>query len=326
MEIAYNAMNLEIRPAERTMIEEELARLDGVLSKFPRPVAHLGIEKSPRKGGYGVSLHVRLSTRPLFATAWGGNLRGAVELATDKLVRQAKRHLDVLRKEERAGANTVRNSYASRLPTAAELASIRDLEEFRDQAAHHVARLNDVLNRERRLDPRAKAAGGRISVPDIVEEALVYVFEHFHEKPAEMSPDRWLVRRGLLLFEQELERVAGITSATDAPRSAAPVQEDWEELMDLPLLRFRPLESRPDEDARASPEALGIRGKAQTETAAALKELPDRQRRTLLLRHLEGYDLPEIAYVLNAGEDQVEEWLLLAETTLQERLKDWRPV
>ena len=116
-----------------------------------------------------------------------------------------------------------------------------------------------------------------------------------------------------------------MTAGSDTPAPPPEEQEDWEELMDLPVFEPRPLEGRPADSARASPEVMGRRRKAQAATAAALKALPDALRRTLVLRHMENYSVEEIAYILNTTEERVEGWLLEAETVLQDRLREWRP-
>jgi len=325
MKTEYRAVNLTLRNADRQHIDEELDKIGSTLRSFADPIAHVEVERSVRKGGYGVSLHVALPTRSLFANAWGDDLRSAIELVSDKVTRQAKKHLDMLRREQRAGADSVRDKWEPMPPTREDLESVRDLEDFRDQVAHHAARLSQVLKRERRLDPRIRNAGGAISLADITEEALTYVFEHFREKPAHMSPDRWLVRRGLLILDAELDRVEHeATGEGEAPPVAEP-QEDWEEVMDLPVFMISGLEQTPADESRTSPSIIGDRVEAQQATAEALKSLPPLYRKALLLKHLEGYQLPEIAYVLNSNEQQVDDWLNEAEVRMQERLKTWRP-
>ncbi|MHC4470928.1 MAG: HPF/RaiA family ribosome-associated protein [Planctomycetota bacterium] len=326
MEIVYHTVNHEIRPEERGAIVAELDRVVDFVKRFPRPVAHVEVEKSPRKGGFGVSIHVKLSTRALFASSWESDLRSAVELTVDRLVRQVKKHLDRLRENERAGAETTRNSGFYLSPTVADLESARDIEDFRDQISGHAAKLHRVLRRELRLDPRAEQAGGAVSVPDLVEEALAYVFEHFREKPLDMSPDRWLVRRGLIFLDEELDRASGATAGSEAALPPTEIPEDWEDLMDLPVFEPVPLDRRPADASKASPEIRSDRGEAQRATAEALKGLSERHRKSILLRHLEGYEVPEIAYVLNATEDQVDQWLLEGETALQDQLRRWRGI
>ena len=325
MEIDYNTVNLTIHPAERESVEKQLERVSTTLSTFSGLTAHIEIERSLRKGGIGVSLFVKLPTRSLFATAWGSDVRSATELATDKVVRQARKHLDLLRKEERAGSDSVRTSEPYRPVTVEDLAQVRDSEDFRDHVADHAARLHKVLLRERRLDPRVKAAGGLVSLPDIVEEALAYVFGHFREKPPHMSPDRWLVRRGLLILDEELSRIEREPTGGTPEPHAEEEREDWEDLMDLPVFEATAMDAHAAEEGRAAPDVIGDRHEAQRETAAALKALPERQRKAIVLKHLEGYALPEIAYVLNAEEATVESWLAEAEVKLKNRLQTWRP-
>jgi RNA polymerase sigma factor (sigma-70 family) len=324
MDITYHAVNHDLRPEERERIERELGRVGEFLKQFPRPSYHVEIEHSARKGGHGVSVHVNLSTRSLFATAWGSDLRSGAEAAVDKLVRQAKKHLDRLRKDERAGAETPRAESFFPEPTVEDLKAVRDLEDFKDQIATHSARLHKYLRRELRLLKRGGRVATGVSLSDVVEDALVYVFEHFDQKPKELSPDRWLIRRGLLFLHEALDQAEKAESAHEPSRTIEEEPEDWEELMGLSGPESVPMDGHLAEDAQADPEKLRDRGDAQVATAEALAKLPSLQRQSVLLRHLEGYRIPEIAYVLNTDEPQVEQWLDEAEVALQGRLKDWR--
>jgi len=323
MAIRYHTINLEMRPTERELVEKELGRVAAHLSNFPRSAWHVEVERSPRKGGYGVSVHINLPTRSLFATAWSNDLRGASETVSDKLVRQAKRHLNQLRRHEQPGAESTRRPHHYPAIPVRDLESVRDLEDFSDRIGHHAAQLHRVLRREMRLDPRTEAVGGAISVPDVVEDAIAYVFEHFREKPPELTPDRWLVRRGLIFLDAEFDRVEAAEESMPEPKSEP--QEDWEDLMDLPVAETLPFDGHPGEAGKTSPELLQYRREARFATAAALKALPPRLRMSLVLRHIEGYQIPEIAFVLNADDAQVEHWLDDAEVLLQDQLKTWRP-
>jgi DNA-directed RNA polymerase specialized sigma24 family protein/ribosome-associated translation inhibitor RaiA len=323
MAVQYHTINLQMRPTERELVETELGRVAEHLKTFSHPTWHVEVEKSPRKGGYGVSVHVNLPTRSLFATAWSNELRGASETVATKLVRQAKRHMEQLRRSEHPGAESGRRPERYREITVRDLESVRDLEDFSDRIAHHSAQLHRVLRREVKLDPRAEAAGGAVSVPDVVEDAIAYVFEHFREKPAELTPDRWLVRRGLIFLDAELDRVGD--AAESLPEPVSEPQEEWEELMDLPVPEHLPLDGRPGEAGKTSPELVQNQRQARFATAAALKALPPRLRKALVLRHIENYEIDEIGFVLNADDAQVESWLDDAEVLLQSQLKTWRP-
>ncbi len=323
MKVRYHTVNVDLPPQSREFLQAELGRVEDALRHFSDPIAHVEVEQSPRKGGFGVSIHVDLPTKSLFASHWGGDLRSAAEKVVDKLERQARRHLDRLRKDERAGAETHRNAVPAAAIEPEDLEAARDLEDFTDRISTHVARLHQVLRRELALDPRAEKAGGAVSVPDIVEEALLYVFEHFREKPARMSPDRWLVRRGLLFLDEELDRAVRTTPDTDMPEEEPEEPEVWEDLMDIPVFEPSPLDRQAASRSQASPEVLQDRAAMRRATAAALKSLPDRQRKALTLHYLENYDPAEIAYVLNSSEEKVERWLAEGRSSLRAALAEW---
>jgi DNA-directed RNA polymerase specialized sigma24 family protein/ribosome-associated translation inhibitor RaiA len=323
MAVQYHTINLQMRPTERELVERELDRVADHLKSFSHPKYHVEVERSPRKGGYGVSVHVNLPTRSLFATAWSSDLRGASETVANKLVRQAKRHMEQLRRNEKAGAASTRQPGSYRAITVRDLESVRDLEDFSDRIGHHAAQLHRVLRREMKLDPRTETVGGAISVADVVEDAIAYVFEHFREKPPELTPDRWLVRRGLIFLDAEFDRLED--GAEPTPEPVSEPQDEWEELLDLPVTEHLPLDGRPGEAGKTSPELVQNQRQARFATASALKALPPRLRKALVLRHIEGYEIGEIGFVLNGSDEQVEHWLDEGEVLLQDQLKTWRP-
>ena len=86
-----------------------------------------------------------------------------------------------------------------------------------------------------------------------------------------------------------------------------------------------PVEDAPEP---VDPEPSVIERMAQTErsraVAAAIGELPDRQRQALVLRHFEGMSNPEIGEALECSVEAVESLLARARRQLTKRMMEQR--
>ncbi len=96
------------------------------------------------------------------------------------------------------------------------------------------------------------------------------------------------------------------------------------------LRRFLGLEAAPDpapdpaDDTPGAEAALAAR-QDLARARAALRALPERQRRALLLRAAGGLSVPEIAAVLGLGPGAVEQLLVRARAGLRTRLREMPP-
>ncbi|MHC4925278.1 MAG: RNA polymerase sigma factor, partial [Planctomycetota bacterium] len=148
--------------------------------------------------------------------------------------------------------------------------------------------------------------------------------------PPYLSPEQFLWRRVLhqldLARNSVLRHRAG-DEAKDrlvAAHREADVEVDmeWEDAQDLLFGGGErlPLDFGVAEPDASDPATILDRDSVQTAVSAALKDLPEVQRRAVLLHDLEGYDPAEIAYVLSRTEARVKEDLDTARTTLREKL------
>jgi RNA polymerase sigma factor (sigma-70 family) len=120
--------------------------------------------------------------------------------------------------------------------------------------------------------------------------------------------------------EKEEERVAAARREADAE-----VDMEWEEAQDLVFGGGEPLPLDLDEagPCGSDPAEILDREAIQKAVGEALRALPDGQRRAILLHDLEGYDPPEIAFVLSEGEDRVLRDLKAARRKLRKRLREY---
>lgn len=94
------------------------------------------------------------------------------------------------------------------------------------------------------------------------------------------------------------------------------------------IRRRRPSVAVEDAPEPVDPEPSVLTQIARNETgravAAAIMELPPRQRQAIILRHFEGWSNPEIGEALESSVEAVESLLARARRTLAEKLNDER--
>ncbi|MCK6478941.1 MAG: sigma-70 family RNA polymerase sigma factor, partial [Planctomycetes bacterium] len=173
-----------------------------------------------------------------------------------------------------------------------------------------------------------------ISVPDVVDEALVWTMANLERRPAYLSPEQYLWRR--VLHDLDLARASVLRRSAaekeearvaDAHREPNPeLDMEWAEAEDLIYGGGEPLPLDLDEapGGDSDPAEILDREALREAVSDALTELPEAQRRALLLHDLEGYDPAEIAFVLARSEDRVREDLEGARRTLRRKLRDFR--
>lgn len=310
----------------RAKILESLDRVAKAVRGFPVTTVHIEVEHRPRKGGWGVSVNLQLPARSLFAAEWSRDLRTASRSAFGKVAFQVSSYRAHLRRHERRSHR--RELPETPVPAAAALQREREiLEGLRDRVAR-------LVRRELLHDPSlAGVPKEAVSVPDVVDEAMVWTVENLPSRPPFLTPEQFLWRR--VLHQLDLARESILRSAAasaEEERVAAahrePEQEmnmEWADAEDLLFGGGEPLPLDLDEAPRAvsDPASILDREAVQAAVSEALRELPEGQRRAVLLHDLEGYDAAEIAFVLARSEDRVREDLEAARRALRRRLREY---
>ncbi len=311
---------------DRARILESLDRVAKAVRGFPATTVHIEVEHRPRKGGFGVSVNLQLPARSVFAAEWSRDLGAAARSAFGKVAFQVASHRSLLRRHERRSHR--REVRAAPPPSAAALEREREvLEGLRDRVARLVRR--EILH-------DATLAGiprSAISVPDVVDEAMVWTQENLGRRPPFLTPEQFLWRR--VLHQLDLARASVLRTAAaerEEEKVAAAHREpeteldmEWSDAEDLIFGGGEPLPFDLDEapPGGSDPEAILGREALQVAVSEALRELPETQRRAVLLHDLEGYDPAEIAFVLARSEDRVREDLEAARRALQRRLREF---
>ena len=145
---------------------------------------------------------------------------------------------------------------------------------------------------------------------DAVQDAMLRLVRHYRDKPAaEWAPLFWGILRRRVVDLQRRRKVRSIMvgwlgGGRDADGDELPA---WE-------------------PADTGPGPLDRLHDAQSwaDMAAAVKQLPRRQREAFMLRVLEGLDVAETAQAMGCSEGSVKTHLSRAMHSLRDQLEDWR--
>lgn len=144
-----------------------------------------------------------------------------------------------------------------------------------------------------------RATPDRGQAEDLVQESLVAAWRSLDRFDGRSALRTWLF--GILTHK--------IASARRR-RSAVPVDDD---VLD-----------RPETGWRSDPEHAASNTELRAALDAALRSLPDQQRRVWVLVEVEGLSQPEVAQVLRLTPDAVRGLLFRARRGLVERMRQWR--
>jgi RNA polymerase sigma factor (sigma-70 family) len=327
-EVQWHVAGTGVGPGEREEVLRRLPNLLRAVRDFPVKTLHVEVDFNPRKGGFGVAVSLPLPAKTLHAAEWARDPAVAGRRAMNKVASQVATYRSLLRRHERRAHRGPGSPVAP--PAIAPAAPARErasLEAFRERAARHVR--HEIVH-----DPALAALPKEtVSVPDVVDEAMVWTLEHLGERPPFLTPEQFLWRRVLhqldLARASVLRRRAGEEEeAALAARHLEPEAEvdmEWADAEDLLFGGGEPLPLDLDEASRggSDPAAILDREAAQQAVSEALRELPDLERRALLLHDLEGYDPGEIALVLSLSEDRIRGYLDQARRALRRRLREF---
>lgn len=152
--------------------------------------------------------------------------------------------------------------------------------------------------------------GNREDALDAVQDAMLRLVKHYRDKPAEeWTPLFWGILRRRIVDLQRRRKVRSIVVGW----LGGGHDDDGDE---LPV--WEPADTGPDPLEKLHGEQY------YADMAAAVKQLPRRQREAFMLRVLEGLDVAETAQAMGCSEGSVKTHLSRAMQHLREELEEWR--
>lgn len=152
--------------------------------------------------------------------------------------------------------------------------------------------------------------GNREDALDAVQDAMLRLVKHYRGKPAEeWTPLFWGILRRRIVDLQRRRKVRSIVVGW----LGGGHDDDGDE---LPV--WEPADNGPDPLEKLHGE------QSYADMAAAVKQLPQRQREAFMLRVLEGLDVAETAQAMGCSEGSVKTHLSRAMQHLRGALEEWR--
>jgi hypothetical protein len=200
---------------------------------------------------------------------------------------------------------------------------------FEEYAGDLRRMLSRTLRRELVHDARsATARVQNMPVGDLADEAIAWGLENWRSKPHATSPETWVRKHALQLLDELLDDEAlaadGRAEERDAERRVLALEllsdqhdeerADWLDMAELALRRRRERPSLDDEpfDSLAcdpqvsSPEDRLDERETIVRLERALLRLPEKRRKVVAHRFLDGLAIEEIAYLVDEPAKLVE--------------------
>jgi len=323
-------------------IQQHVQKLRKFLHVFRPELVHLhGTVDRGQREGTTVSLNLRLPTGQLFATSDGTTPVTAAKASFEDLVKQLKRHKELLREkksrrwagrerrgrsvgelqrmeqtvervlsgEERRGTNghaTEAEIDAATFADENKNLLQADVRHYIDANLHRLERFirHELAFREGsgQIEP------GELTSEEVVDEVVVEALSH-DEKPGDISIERWLYKLAIRairhLVGQNGDAATLHLEQTVRPQNVTGSDED--------LLQYhQPGEALNREDTIAditagTPEDLAANDELIEQLQGSLRELPSDERHAFVLFTIEGFTIGEIAQIMERRPERVKD-------------------
>jgi len=200
---------------------------------------------------------------------------------------------------------------------------------FEEYAGDLRRMLSRTLRRELVHDARsATARVQNMPVGDLADEAIAWGLENWRSKPHATSPETWVRKHALQLLDELLDDEAlaadGRAEERDAERRVLALEllsdqhdeerADWLDMAELALRRRRerpslddePFDSLECDPQVSSPEDRLDERETIVRLERALLRLPEKRRKVVAHRFLDGLAIEEIAYLVDEPAKLVE--------------------
>lgn len=321
----------------RSYLEKKKRRLTRRIARFrsDRCSLELTLYNHAAREAWELRAVLRTPTGSLVATGERHDLYHVIDEILDELTRQLRRHKAKVRKEHvtrrrrqralefaKAEPFLKQDVHDERRDDFFELLSPL-LETVREHAAYEL----DILETEGDLPI------GELSADDLVDEVLLLAYDRYRLRPPEFLMESWLM--GLL--QERLNEL----SAQEPPISLAPDAEvTLPEEQDADALDFEDVkywmshvmdfedtvgleELVPDEDVADTISDIEQKEEKQ-QLKQMLNKLPKRQRQAIMLHEASGFEVHEIASMLQMSDAEIERLIEKARATLHKHLGSFR--
>ncbi len=320
MNVVIHRNGVKINELAEKLIDRKVKKLEQMLAHFNPELVSLRLELNdiPRKGLFTARTVLALPGTALRAEKEGKDLPAVLSETFDRLFREVKKYKEFLRREP---------EYRRKRPGFKEkmmqVALPEEIEEtFMEMVNRNMERLyNFALREVRNRIYQGLIKPGDISVPDVLDEAILQVSAQLPERLEE----KWVVRELFRHIIRILNRVVQEKRVRVAPLEKRLQPDD----IDTELYEYyQPDEVLRLEDVIPDPDAPTPDQVVESETVQriiehALAQLPNRWRQALTLMEFENFSPEEVAMIQNSTSEEVKREVEMAREFLKKKMEEY---
>ncbi|MBI5151976.1 HPF/RaiA family ribosome-associated protein [Candidatus Peregrinibacteria bacterium] len=324
----------EMSPSEVKKVKDysstKIEPIERLLGHFAADAIRLDInaEKLGRRSAYRVEFVLHLPSKTIIGREASHEITKAVDLAKDRVVRQIKKHEELLR--DRKTYTEKPHQQAGDIDYHKLTALTKIKQEQRDRLIDiiqpHLEKLNKFIKREILLKESGDIIPeNEIESESILNEVILEFYENYNPSLRGKDLEQWLymvainkIRSSIdTLKDEGLKMVPIEDGEGEKPR----VDEDFEYSEPIEIKSM--MTEIPSNDEEIIPEKIAKKKELSRFLMDELSKIPDRKREAFVLHKLEGFLLAQISEIqhrpLKAVKSDVEEvQRVLAEKAQQE--------
>ena len=301
------------KQAIRSYWLQKTPRIERLLTRFPEDQRELRLTVTHKPKRYDVHAVLLLPTGSLAAEASSPTDRDAIDMVTDKLVAEVRRHREAIRRDYLYHRKERRQELSGQAAVLLQPGAVRpDRERFFGLLSPLLARLRDHAQHELLVaELQGRIGREEVAVTDLLDEAILRAWAQFIDRDEAEPLEIWLMR---LLHEVLDEQVAGVQRAHpiheevdihDSSSEAAAVRASeeapvWEE----PSVAATLEDILPSHEADEPWQPLEAVDEMKW-VLAQLGAVPAARRRAFTLHLLDGWEPDEIAMVQSRSVEEV---------------------
>lgn len=318
---------LQITPDVQKVIDRKVEKLEKRLKRYHPETSHLRIHisKNEKKDLYECLLELRVLNKLLAVKKSSRDLVGAFDEAYEALIKEFERYRLKINKSLRSKKAAARKIVIEALPEQLEdwKALFEEALRQKIKSLYRIAR-HELLYHQLMgtLEP------GEVIPADVVDEAIIRVYERFSREKSQRDIEHELVREVINVareFARDVERTRSHRVSIDVSAEVLPEPEEVSTLGEEILYFYEPDEALKLEDLIEDPTALTPEQVVESEELQHLlyqhlSELPEDQRTAFTLVNMEGYEPEEAGLVLQKSVAEVQKLVEKAEEALSQKL------
>lgn len=297
----------------------KIEQIERLLKHFAPDAIRLDInaEKLGRRSAYKVEFVLKLHSKIIVGREASHEITKAIDLAKDRVVRQIKKHEELLR-DRKTSREKAHQASAGDIDYHKLTALTRIKQEQRDALIDIIQPYLEKLNKFIKREILLKESGdivpeSEIESESILNDVILEFYENYNPQLRGKDLEQWLymvaiskIRAAIDTFKDEGLKIIPIE---EEERETPRVSEDFE--------YFEPFETKSmiteisSDDEEIIPEKIAKKKEMSRFLMDELSKIPDRKREAFVLHKLEGFLLAQISEMqhrpLKAVKSDVEE-------------------